>query len=128
MDTSNFTVEYKDTMAILQLRTEKLDGVISPDLKSALVEINSNGFRNIIVNLEDTRYCDSSGLSAILVGNRLCKNAQGCFVICHLQPMVMKLISISQLNNILNITPTQEEAVDLVLMEQIEKDIQDSDT
>ena len=83
----------------------------------------SDEFKNIIIDLEDTRYCDSSGLTAILVANRLCKNAGGSFILCSLQRSVSKLISISQLDTILSITPTLQEAVDLVAMETIEKDL-----
>ena len=46
-------------------------------------------------------YCDSSGLSAILLGNRLCKDAGGKFIIASLKPNVQKLIEISQLNSVL---------------------------
>ena len=73
--------------------------------------------------MHNARYCDSSGLSAILVGNRLCKNSNGTFVICHLNDMVSKLIQISQLESILNITPTQKEAVDFVMMEEVGREL-----
>ena len=102
---------------------EKLDSQISPALKSELVVLNADDFKNVIIDLTDTRYCDSSGLSAILVANRLCKNSGGTFVLCGLQRSVFKLISISQLDTILNITPTLQEAVDFLAMEEVERDL-----
>ncbi|MDA9120898.1 STAS domain-containing protein [Flavobacteriales bacterium] len=117
----NFEIEKKDNYAVVKVKVEKLDSQISPSLKSELVVLNADEFKNIIIDLEDTRYCDSSGLSAILVANRLCKNAGGSFILCSLQRSVSKLISISQLDTILSITPTLQEAVDLVAMETIEK-------
>ena len=117
----NFEIEKKDNYAVIKVRTEKLDSQISPSLKSELVVLNADEFNKIIIDLSDTRYCDSSGLSAILVANRLCKNSGGSFVLCGLQRSVSKLISISQLDTILNITPTLEEAVDLLALESIEK-------
>jgi anti-anti-sigma factor len=119
----NFEIEKKDNYAVVKVKVEKLDSQISPSLKSELVVLNADEFKNIIIDLADTRYCDSSGLSAILVANRLCKNSGGTFVLCSLQRSVSKLISISQLDTILNITPTLEEAVDLLAMESIEKDL-----
>ena len=119
----NFEIEKKDNYAVVRVKVEKLDSQISPSLKSELVVLNADEFKNIIIDLSDTRYCDSSGLSAILVANRLCKNSGGSFVLCNLQRSVSKLISISQLDTILNITPTYEEATDLLAMESIEKDI-----
>ena len=121
----NFEIEKKDNYAVVKVKAEKLDSQISPSLKSELVVLNADEFKNIIIDLEDTRYCDSSGLSAILVANRLCKNSGGSFVLCGLQRSVSKLISISQLDTILSITPTRSEAVDLLAMESIEKDLDD---
>ncbi|MFN7014526.1 MAG: STAS domain-containing protein, partial [Bacteroidia bacterium] len=104
-----------------------LDSTVSPLLKSELVVISNDGGRNIIIDLSETRYCDSSGLSAILVGNRLCKNANGSFIVCGLQDAVKKLISISQLDTILNITPSFTEAEDMLFMEEVERDILNGD-
>lgn len=119
----NFEIDKKESYAVVRVKAEKLDSQISPSLKSELVVLNADEFKNIIIDLGETRYCDSSGLSAILVANRLCKNAGGSFVLCGLQRSVSKLISISQLDTILNITPTLEEATDLIAMESIEKDM-----
>lgn len=119
----NFEIEKKDNYAVVRVKAEKLDSQISPSLKSELVVLNADEFNNIIIDLSDTRYCDSSGLSAILVANRLCKNSGGIFVLCGLQRSVSKLISISQLDTILNITPMLDEAVDLLALETIEKDL-----
>ena len=122
MSNNSYTIEKKEKYAQINLKDEKLDSHVSPSLKSELVVLNSEGFKNIIIDLTDTRYCDSSGLSAILVANRLCKNSGGTFVLTGLQRSVMKLISISQLDTILNIAPTLSEAVDLLFMEEIERD------
>jgi len=119
----NFEIEKKDSHAIIRVTVEKLDSQISPALKSELVVLNADDFRNIVIDLTETRYCDSSGLSAILVANRLCKNSQGTFVLCGLQRSVSKLISISQLDTILNITPTLQEAEDFLAMEEVERDL-----
>jgi anti-anti-sigma factor len=69
------------------------------------------------------RYSDSSGLSAILIGNRLCQEANGSFVLCGLSEHVTKLLKISQLDTVLSIVPTLEEAVDLVLFNEIENQL-----
>ena len=119
----NFEIEKKEGYAVVRVMLEKLDSQISPALKSELVVLNADDFKNVIIDLTDTRYCDSSGLSAILVANRLCKNSGGTFVLCGLQRSVSKLISISQLDTILNITTTLQEAVDFLAMEEVERDL-----
>lgn len=119
----NFTIEDKGKYTSVVSNVEKLDTTCAPELKSELVYLNKTGVRNIIIDLTATRYCDSSGLSALLVANRLCKSVNGTLVVCGLQEPVRKLVQISQLESVLSITPTSSEAVDLLYMEEIEKDI-----
>jgi anti-anti-sigma factor len=119
----NFSVKRADGYSIIKIETDKLGGVLSPELKASFIELKELGEKNIILDLSNVRYCDSSGLSAVLVGNRLCKNENGVFVLCELSEMVAKLVQISQLNSVLNITPTEKEAIDFLLMDKLEKDI-----
>ena len=109
-----FKIEKQDNHTLIQVLEEKLDTHIAPTLKSELVLVSGNGEKNIILDLSKCRYCDSSGLSAILVANRLCKNASGTFVLTGLNDAVERLITISQLDTVLNITNTIEEGVDLI--------------
>jgi anti-anti-sigma regulatory factor len=58
-----------------------------------------------------------------LIGNRLCKNSLGTFVLYGVQEAVMRLIKISQLEDIINIAGSEEEANDFVLMEEVQREI-----
>ncbi len=118
-----FVVDQKDKLAVISTKIEKLDAIHAPELKSEIVMLNKSGVKNIVMDLSETRYIDSSGLSAILVANRLCRDANGSFVLCGLQETVNKLITISQLQSVLKITPTCNEAIDLVYMEEVEREL-----
>jgi len=109
-----FKIEKLDNFTQIEVLIDKLDTHIAPSLKSELVLIAGNGEKNIILDLSNCRYCDSSGLSAILVANRLCKNANGVFVLSGLQTAVERLITISQLDTVLNITKTVDEAIEII--------------
>lgn len=110
----NISTNKEENYSVVTVLSEKLDALIAPELKSALVLANKEGEKNIIVDLAKARYCDSSGLSAILVGNRLCKEAGGKFAITGLQPTVKKVISIAQLDKVLNITADVSEAATIM--------------
>ncbi len=110
----DFNIENRNQCTIIKIESEKLDTHIAPSLKSELVLISGKGEKNIVLDLKKCQYCDSSGLSAILVANRLCKNAGGTFVLCGLNEAVERLITISQLDTVLSITTTAEEAEKLI--------------
>ncbi len=110
MPENRFKIEKKDFYTLITIEHEKLDAIIAPVLKSELVLIAGNGEKNIVIEMKNVKYCDSSGLSTILVANRLSKNASGVFALSTLQTAVMRLISISQLDTVLNIADNIEEA------------------
>lgn len=117
----HFTLDKNDKHVVIKLHEEKLNTLIAAELKSELLLLNTQGYSNIILDLTESLYCDSSGLSAILVGNRLCRNSNGAFIVTGLNEMVMKLIQISQLDQVLNILPSVEESVDFVLKSEMEQ-------
>ncbi|MFW5645405.1 MAG: STAS domain-containing protein [Bacteroidota bacterium] len=109
-----FKIDKKENHTLIKVLEEKLDTHIAPTLKSELVLVSGNGEKNIILDLSNCRYCDSSGLSAILVANRLCKNANGTFVLTGLNDAVERLITISQLDTVLNITDSVDDAQEMI--------------
>jgi anti-anti-sigma factor len=113
----------KDQYTIVKLANEKLDATISGEVKATFITGFQDGEKNMIFDMSHVRYCDSSGLSSILVGNRLAMDKDGSFILCGLSDHVAKLIHISQLDTVLSIVPTLEEAVDLVLFNEIEKQL-----
>lgn len=98
----------------VRLEEEKLDSLISPQLKSELVFLNSEGVKNILFDLEQVKYADSSGLSAILVGNRLCQSAEGNFIVVNANASIRKLIEISQLESILQLADSIDTAKNML--------------
>lgn len=110
----DFKIDKLDEFTLVQVLKEKLDTHIAPTLKSELVLLSGNGEKNILLDLGKCNYCDSSGLSSILVANRLCKNADGVFILAALQPAVERLISVSQLDSVLKIAPTLEDGVEMM--------------
>ncbi|MEN8120597.1 MAG: anti-anti-sigma factor [Bacteroidetes bacterium] len=119
MDTENrkYDIQKKDAHTVIKVLVEKLDTNIAPALKSELVLIAGNGEKNMVIDLSECRYCDSSGLSAILVANRLCKNSKGTFVLTGLQTAVERLITISQLDTVLNIKDNIEDSEKFIAQE-----------
>ena len=118
-----YTIEKTEKYSLIQLHEEKLNSIIAPDLKSEFVKLNAEGIKNIIVDMAEVKYVDSSGLSSILVGNRLCENDEGMFVLAKTTDHVLKLVNISHLNTILHLLPTVEESIDAVFMNEVEKNL-----
>jgi anti-anti-sigma factor len=107
----NFSISKKGKILVAHSHVAKLDSSNAPDLKSLFLHHNKVGINQIILDLSETVYCDSSGLSAILVANRLCKDTNGTFVLFGLQSSVQKMIEIAQLDRVLTIEHSLDEAL-----------------
>ena len=115
-----YAVDKQEKYSLIKLHENKLDTTLAPSLKSELITMHAEGVKNIILDLSEIKYTDSSGLSALLVGNRTFKQDGGIFVLASLSDHTIKLIKISQLESVLNIVPSVEEAVDAIFMNEIE--------
>lgn len=110
--------------AVLELLDEQLNSIIAPELKAELVSLAKEQVENLILDLKAVKFVDSSGLSAILTGNRLWNGGNGSFVLTGIDhPTVRKLIEISRLDTVLNIVPTVSESVDFVMMETLQREL-----
>lgn len=118
-----FSVDKQDHYTVFTLHDEKLNSVLAPELKTELIGLNTTGVTNVVLDLSNLKFVDSSGLSAILIGDRLCKQNNGNLVLCNANEYVMKLLKISQLDNILTVLPSLQEAKDFIKMEELEREI-----
>ena len=115
-----FTVDKYENYSIAKINQEKVDSTVAPELKSEFMDLAQDGVTSVIVDMGAVKYVDSSGLSALLVGNRSFGES-GVFVLYNVTEHVMKLISISQLDKVMTIVDGQEEAADAVLMTAIQR-------
>ena len=124
-----YSIDKHEKYSLFTLDEEKLDTLIAPKLKTEFITMFQAGTANLILNMSKVKYVDSSGLSAILVAYRLAGENNGLLVLAGVTSHVLKLISISKLDNVLNIIPTVQESVDAIFLHEIEKDLStDEDT
>ncbi len=118
-----FSIEKKERYTIFTLNEDNLNSLMAPLLKSEFIIYRNEGVQNLILDLSNVKFVDSSGLSSILTANRLWKGF-GSFVITGVDhPSVKKLIEISRLDTVLEIIPTVQEAIDYIMMEELEREL-----
>lgn len=122
-----YTLDKNDKYSVFILDEDNLNSILAPDLKSEFVFFRNEGVKNLIFDMANVKYVDSSGLSAILTANRLWKD-YGVFAVTGAKsPAVRKLIEISRLETILTLIPTTEEAIDYIFMEEIQNELSEEE-
>ncbi len=118
-----YLVDKKEKYTVFTLQSENLNAKNAPALKTQFVILKDEGTKNLILNLEHVKFVDSSGLSAILVANRLW-NEKETFILTGVNhESVQKLIEISRLDSVLTILPNLSDCVDSVLLDELEREL-----
>jgi anti-anti-sigma regulatory factor len=83
--------------------------------------------KNIILNLQFVSNLDQKAAQTIGELQQLFYESHASFVICCIQPKVDTFLEEIELLELLNVTPTESEAWDIVQMEEIEREFLDGD-
>ena len=109
----NFEIKKENNVTIFKLNEQRLDTNISGLLKGEFTMLlKVEGAKKFILDLSSVESCDSSGLSAILVANRILNVNEGHMRLAAPSEKVFSLIQITQLDRVLPVCNTVDEAFD----------------
>ena len=106
----NFEVQKNRTSTTLKLKERKLDSSVSPELKGEFLILCNPKVQHLVVDLADVEFCDSSGLSALLIADRKMKEHGGMVKLVNVQKKVASLIKISMLDRVFDVEETPQRA------------------
>jgi anti-sigma B factor antagonist len=119
-----FSIDKHEKYVVIKLKESKFTNDNTPKLKSEFILLNAEGYCNIVLDLSAVKQCDDSqDLSSLLVGDRLCKKANGLFIVTGINEVVSKILEMSSLDQCLTIVGKLNEATDLIFMDEIEKEL-----
>ena len=99
----NFDVTQNGASTTLKLKEKKLDSSIAPELKGEFLLICKPKVETLVVDLAEVDFCDSSGLSALLIAERKMKEHGGKVKLVHVHKKVTALLKISMLDRLFDI-------------------------
>lgn len=99
----NLTEEKLNGINVLFVKNERIDAHNSSDLKDYVLHMIGQGKVNIIVQLEQVRFVDSSGLGALLSGFKHAEAKSGKLSLSNLQTQVLSMFELTRLNRVFEI-------------------------
>lgn len=106
-----FSIDRQDNIAIFTLKNNKLDADIAPQLKAELLILCQPELEALVLDMSFVEHVDSTGLGALLLANRQLKDTEAPIILVGVKEMVMKMLSISQLDGIFDYAETVDEAI-----------------
>jgi len=83
---------------VLKVKEQKLDASVSPDLKGEFLVVCKPQLKELVIDLTNVEFCDSSGLSALLIAERKMRENGGVVKLAGVHKKVLSLIKISHLD------------------------------
>ena len=107
-----YEVKKNGRYTVLKLHGRKLDATVTPELKAEfLVLCKPKVCSKLIIDMAEVQFCDSSGLSALLIADRTMREHGGTVHLVHVHKKVLDLMKISQLDRVFTINDKVEDAV-----------------
>jgi len=103
-------VVHEDKFTIVTPELEHLDSHVAADFKNAFSELLKEDTHFMLLDLNRVTFMDSSGLAAIVFCFQL-TNINDKLAICGAGERVMKLFELTQMQSVVRIFATKEEAV-----------------
>jgi len=91
-------------------------------------QLSENHVKNIILNLKELQTIDEQAAEKLVKLQQIFYENHASFVICELREPAEKMLDSLNFLEIMNITPTESEAWDIVQMEEIERELMDGDS
>ena len=104
-------IEEKSGVVLIEIKEERLDAHNSGELKAEMLKLFDEGKNNIVIDLKDVRFVDSSGLGSLVSGFKNASARNGILKLCGLQPQVKSMFELTRLHRVFEIFPGLDEAL-----------------
>jgi len=116
-------INTKEKFHVITILDENLSANMTADISNKLLPLMQNVVKNIVLKMENVKTIDVEAAETIAQVQQSFYEQNASFVICDLRKEVEDELDKRELLGILNITPSESEAWDIVQMEEIEREL-----
>jgi len=116
-------IDTKEKFHVITVVETSLAANMTAELEERLLPILQNDVKNVVLILKDIQSIDGEAAETLAQIQQAFYDAGSSFVICELTPAVEESLERSALLEIMNVTPTESEAWDIVQMEEVEREL-----
>jgi anti-anti-sigma factor len=119
----NVKTDTKEKFHVITVAEPSLSATMTEQLADCLMPYLQNDVKNLVLVLKDTKVIDVAAAEKLVYIQQKFYENGASFVICEVQKPVEDFLDQHELLEMMNVTPTQSEAWDIVQMEEIEREM-----
>jgi len=120
-------IDTKEKFHAITLQGPSISATMTEELANCLVSYLQNDVKNLVLILKDIENIDNAAAEKLVQIQQQFYENNVSFVICELQKQVEQFLDQLSLLEVMNVTPTESEAWDIVQMEEIERELLSDD-
>ena len=113
----------KEKFHVISVETDHLSANMTADLSSQLTPYLQGNNKNIVLKLTGVKTMEEEAAEALVKTQQAFYENGASFVICELHQDLETSLDSKDLLELMNVTPTESEAWDIVQMEEIEREL-----
>lgn len=116
-------IDTREKFHVITVEDPILAANMTEDLEDCLLPFLENSIKNLVLNVKDIEQLEMAAAETLVKIQQAFYDNQASFVVCELQPAVEEFLDKAELLELMNVTPTESEAWDIVQMEEIEREL-----
>jgi anti-anti-sigma regulatory factor len=120
-------IDTKEKFSVLTLETGVLTAQLAAALTAAAENLLQMPIKNVILSMKGIMHAEPEVLESLVKLQQRFYEQNASFVICEMRNEVETLLDEAELLELMNVTPSESEAWDIVQMEEIERELLDGD-
>ena len=122
-----YKIDTKEKFTVLTLLDPRLSSNLVPELNDLVKNLGLTSPKNLVLNLGAVKDWDLSIMALLAAHQEVFYDNNTSFVLCNLSDDLQNALDLTEFGEVINLTPTESEAWDIVQMEEIERELLDSD-
>lgn len=115
----------KEKFHVIRVETPEMSATMAGELNLQLQELLKGKVRNVVLNMAGVKTVQEEAAEKIVRTQQKFYDEGASFVVCELTDNVEDFLDNVDLLELMNVTPTESEAGDIVQMEEMERELLD---
>ncbi len=118
-----FKIDTKDTFSIIMPESTEINAKMTGELMAKCAEMRQSGSKNFIIDLSRALAMSTNAVPAMVALHEECYNNDCSLVFTGINKEGINILKENETDLLINIAPTMKEAIDIVSMEILERDL-----
>ncbi|MCF8451462.1 MAG: STAS domain-containing protein [Taibaiella sp.] len=119
----DFKIDTRDTFSVITPDSETITVILTGELQATVEKMRQSGSLNFIVDFQNCASIAEEAIAELVSMHQACYSKGGSLVFTGVNGKIMAALKADETDLLINVTPKMIEAIDIISMEILERDL-----